>query len=211
MINEFEGTNMIDYINKRDKSYKKAIFFDRDGTIIVDTVMPYRISDLRLFDDTITALREASKLNAYIIIVTNQSGIALGKYTTEDMHIFHQNLIGVLEKEGIQVHGLLYCPHYDVKNYPNGYEGCNCSKPKPGLLLEAEEIFDINIQDSVFIGDKHSDIGAGIGAKCKANILVTTGIYKYGTYKDEPLAKLYEPTVVVSSLMEAVKYTKHLI
>lgn len=211
MMNELEGTNMIDCINKGDKSYKKAIFFDRDGTIIVDTVMAYRTQDLHLFHDTVAALREASKLNAYIIIVTNQSGIALGKYTTEDMHSFHQYLLGLLKREGIQIHGFLYCPHYDVKNYPVGYEGCNCSKPKPGLLLEAAEIFDIDLQKSVIIGDKHSDIGAGLGAKCKANILVTTGIYKYGTYQDEPLAKLYEPTIVVANLMDAVQYTKQVI
>lgn len=199
---------MIDYLYQGEKKYKKALFIDRDGTIIVDTVMPHKPEDLKFFEDSFPALYEASKLDAYIIIITNQSGIALGKYSKEDMNRFHKLMLDRMLKEGIRINAILYCPHYDRKNFPLGYTGCECSKPMPGLLKEACELFEINVEDSVLIGDKHSDIGAGINAGCRTNILVTTGIYKKGSYMKEELAKVYQPTFVAKTLYDAIRIAK---
>lgn len=202
---------MLDYFSPGETRYHKALFIDRDGTIIIDTVMPYKAEDLHFFPDTLEALREASDLEAYIIIITNQSGIALGKYREEDMKAFHRLLLERLTEAGVRINAILYCPHYDTKNYPPGYNGCACSKPEPGLLLEAGELLGLHPEDSVLIGDKHTDIGAGIRAGCKANILVTTGIYKNGSYLKEKLAAVYPPTCVASNLLEAVMAAKRLL
>lgn len=202
---------MIDYLYQGEKKYKKALFIDRDGTIIVDTVMPHKPEHLLFFNDSFVALREASRLEAYIIIITNQSGIALGKYSLEEMSAFHKLLLDKLNGEGIRVDAILYCPHYDTKNFPHGYTGCDCSKPKPGLLSEAKELFDLSLEESMLIGDKHTDIGAGINAGCKANILVTTGIYKNGSYEKEKLANEYPPSFVTSTLHEAIKLAKNIL
>ncbi len=196
---------MVDYLNYGNVKYDKALFIDRDGTIIMDTVMPYRREDLHYFPDTFTALKEAGKLEAYVIIITNQSGIALGRYSEEDMRSFHSRMLEELHAEGVWINAILYCPHYDRKNFPPGYPGCECSKPMPGLLKEAGELFGIHPENSVLIGDKHTDIGAGMNAGCKANILVTTGIYKYGGYDKEKLASIYPPTMVAADLTEAVR------
>ncbi len=195
---------MIDYLNPCAASYKKALLFDRDGTVIVDTVMPYREEDLLFFPDTFEALREAGSLKAAIILITNQSGLALGRYREADMTSFHRLILEKLHKEGIRVDAILYCPHYDKKHFPPGYVGCNCSKPMPGLIKEAEELFGFLPENSVLIGDKHTDIGAGIAAGCRANILVTTGIYKNGSYEKEELARRYPPSHVTANLREAV-------
>lgn len=202
---------MIDYLNLGDRRYSKALFIDRDGTIIVDTVMPYRAEDMQFFPDTLEAMREASEAEAYIIIVTNQSGIALGRYSEEEMKVFHRGMLERLFAEGVRINAILYCPHYDTKHYPPGYTGCECSKPKPGLLLEAKELFGLRLEASVLIGDKHTDIGAGIQAGCRANILVTTGIYKNGSYQEEKLAAAYPPTCVAANLKEAVAAAKQFI
>lgn len=195
---------MIDYLNPSAARYKKALFFDRDGTIIVDTVMPYREEDLHFFPDTFEALREAGSLEASIIIITNQSGIALGRYRKEDMTSFHRLMLKRLHREGIRVDAILYCPHYDTKHFPPGYTGCTCSKPMPGLLKEAAGLLGFLPENSVLIGDKHTDIGAGIAAGCRANILVTTGIYKNGSYEKEELALRFPPSHVTANLREAV-------
>ena len=143
-------------------------------------------------------------MEAYIIIITNQSGIALGRYQKEDMSAFHRLMLTQLHKEGVRIDAILYCPHYDTKHFPPGYTGCNCSKPMPGLLREAEKLFGFHAENTVLIGDKHTDIGAGIAEGCRANILVTTGIYKHGSYEKEELAMTYPPSHVAANLKEAV-------
>ena len=194
---------MRDFVNNKVARYNKAIFLDRDGTINIDTVMPHRKEHFFLFDDSIEAMRLLSKLNAYIFIITNQSGIALGKYSIENMSNFNRILVETLALNGVRVDGIYFCPHYDYKNLPKGHLACECSKPKAGLLYEANEDFDFNLKDSIVIGDKHTDIGAGINAGLKNTILVTTGIYKHGSYKNETLSKTYEPKYITSNLIEA--------
>ena len=202
---------MRDYIFFEKKDTKKAVFIDRDGTINIDTVMPHKKSDYMLFKDCIEALTIISRLNVYLFIVTNQSGIALGKYKSSDMSNFNKLVLDDLVKHGIVLNGVYYCPHLDEKNIPVGQSVCGCSKPMPGLLFEALNDFDINLKDSIIIGDKPSDVGAGINAGIENTILVTTGIYKHGDYTKERYADKYQPKYVVPNLLQAANVVRDIV
>jgi len=199
---------MRDYFLFKKKDTKRAVFLDRDGTINIDTVMAYKKSDYMMLDGCIEALSLVSELDIYIFIVTNQSGIALGRYSSHDMSSFNKLIVDDFVKNNIELNGIYYCPHYDEKNLPEGHSVCLCSKPMPGLLLEALCDFDICFDDSIIIGDKPSDIGAGINAGIKNTILVTTGIYKNGSYLGERYADRYKPRYVVPDILQAASIVK---
>ena len=89
----------------------KAIFFDRDDTLIIDTGYMYKLEDLNFFEDTFTVLKKFQKKGYLLFIITNQSGIGRGLYTEDDMHKFNKNMLTVLESEGIKITDLVFCPH----------------------------------------------------------------------------------------------------
>jgi D-glycero-D-manno-heptose 1,7-bisphosphate phosphatase len=107
------------------------------------------------------------------VVVSNQSGVARGYYTEEDVDNLHRHIATELGKSGAHVDAWLYCPHH-----PEGRGSyslpCRCRKPMPGMLIEAAGRFDIDLGSSVMIGDKLADIEAGIAAGCRT-ILVRTG------------------------------------
>ncbi len=145
----------------------KAIFFDRDGTITVDTGYPHKVKDLKFQENAIPGLKLIQNSGYKLIIVTNQSGIGRGYYTEQDYHAFMEELYFRLKKERINFDGEYFCPHISEDN-------CNCRKPNIGMLEKAVLDHDIDLQESWVIGDKTSDIELGRRAGCKT-ILVRTG------------------------------------
>jgi len=145
----------------------KAIFLDRDGTLNEDLhYYVYKVEDFKLLPGVINGLKLLSK-DFIFFIITNQSGIGLGKYTIEDMTKFNEKLKSELKKESIEIKEIYYCPH--AKD-----EGCNCRKPNTKFIQEAEKEFDIDIKNSWVIGDHPHDIDMGQRSGCK-NIYVMTG------------------------------------
>ena len=145
----------------------KAIYLDRDGTLNDDpNYYIYKIEDFKLLSGVIDGLKLLSK-DFIFFIITNQSGIGLGKYTEEDMHKFNGKLKDELKKEGIEIKETYYCPHEKDA-------GCNCRKPNTKFIKEAEKEFDIDTKKSWVIGDHPHDIDMGQRAGCK-NIYVLTG------------------------------------
>jgi len=187
-------------------NYHRAVFLDRDGTINVDTHYPHDYKLLELIPEAIDGMKILADLPLDIIVVSNQAGIALGIFTREEMSRFNTELRSRIEKAGGRIDAFYFCPHLEPKNLPSGVLSCNCSKPSPGMLLEAVEDFDIDLTRSFIIGDKTSDIVAGESVGC-TGILVKTG--KGGKEEGAMPVKtkyfvdsLYDASLIVKSYIE---------
>ncbi len=152
----------------------KAIILDRDGTINVEKDYLHKIEDFEFEKGVIEGLKILSQLGYIFIVVTNQSGIARGYYSEEDLEILNNHIGEILLKEGIKIEKFYYCPHHPEKGVGKYKVECNCRKPNPGMLEEAIKEFNIDREKSFMIGDNISDIEAGIRAKVTP-ILVETG------------------------------------
>ena len=200
---------MRDFPLKLFPIYDRAVFLDRDGTINVDTHYPHDARQLEIIPRSLEGIRILSKLPVHIIVVSNQAGIALGMFTRDQMSNFNKELRLRVERASGRIDAFYYCPHPEPKNLSKGQIPCNCSKPAPGLLLEASDDFNIDLSNSFIIGDKTSDIVAGETVGC-TGILVKTG--KGG--KEEgalPIQTnliaddLYEAALIVQSFVEHEK------
>jgi D-glycero-D-manno-heptose 1,7-bisphosphate phosphatase len=152
---------------------KRAVFIDRDGTINEEKEYLYRTDDFSFIDSAPQAIRLLNEAGFLVIVVSNQSGVARGYYTEEDVHLLHRHIASQLELQGARVDAWYYCPHH-----PDGRGSyalpCRCRKPLPGMLLEAARRYDIDLESSIMIGDKLVDVEAGTAAGCRS-ILVRTG------------------------------------
>lgn len=181
-----------------EESMRRAVFLDRDGTINIEKDYLYQIHDFEFIPGVPEAIQLLNKAEFMVIVVTNQSGVARGYYTEDDVLNLHRHIAKELEDSGAHVDAWLYCPHH-----PDGRGSyalpCNCRKPLPGMLQEAAARYDIDLENSVIIGDKPADIEAGMAAGCHT-ILVRTG---YGAKSELDVPS---KTVVCEDLLSAVKY-----
>ena len=145
----------------------KAVFFDRDGVLNVDVDYLYRIEDLVWVDGAREALAYLSKLGYKIFVVTNQSGVARGYYTIEDMNKLHAHMASELEKCGAKVEKFYYCPHHKEGKIVEYAIDCDCRKPKPGMLLQAFAENDLDKEVCFLIGDSKRDVEAAVNAGIK--------------------------------------------
>lgn len=145
----------------------KAVFLDKDGTIIPD--IPYNVNAdlITLSEGVIEGLQLLQSHGYLLVIVTNQSGVARGYFTLEQLDAVKEKLNGMCSKMGIYLDGFYCCPHH-----PGG--NCDCHKPKPGLLYKAATDMDIDLSCSWMIGDILNDVEAGKKAGCKT-ILIDNG------------------------------------
>lgn len=171
----------------------KAFFLDRDGTINVDTHYLKDVDDVRLINYAADAIKLIHDYGYQVIVITNQGGIAKGLLTEKD-YCNINNRIQELLYENYKIDLFLCCPHHpEIKK-------CRCRKPSPLLLYTSAKHLDINMNESYMIGDKMSDVEAGINAGCKDNILVLTG---HG--KEYELEAKNKNIKVYDNLYEAVK------
>ena len=163
---------------------KKAIFLDRDGTINVEKDYIYKNEDLVFEEGTIEALKTFKNLEYILIVVSNQSGIARGYFTEEDLNIFNNNMNEILKKNGVEITEFYCCPHH-----PNGIgeykKVCECRKPNNKMIEDAIKKYNIDREKSYMVGDKISDIEAGFKSNLKT-VLVKTG---YGLKDMEKIDK----------------------
>ena len=174
---------------------KKAIFLDRDGTINVEKDYIYKSEDLVFEKGTIEALKTFKNLGYILIVVSNQSGIARGYFTEEDLNIFNNNMNEILKKNGVEITEFYCCPHH-----PDGIgeykKICECRKPNNKMIEDAIKKYNIDREKSYMIGDKTSDIGAGLKSNLKT-VLVKTG---YGLKDMEKIDK--NETLVCENLKD---------
>lgn len=194
---------MRDWPPKPNPRYKRAVFLDRDGTINVDTHFPHKIDSLEFIPKAIDGLRVLSALPLHIIVVSNQAGIALNIFTVEQMSQFNTELRTKTEHAGARIDAFYFCPHLEAKHLPPRVSPCECSKPSPGMLLEAAKEFQLDLSQSFVVGDKTSDIAAGEAVGC-VTILLKTGKEgrEEGALPVKPkyfVRDLYQATMVIRS------------
>lgn len=158
---------------------KQAVFIDRDGTINEEKEYLYRTDEFAFIPGAPQAIRLLNEAGFLVIVVTNQSGVARGYYTEEDVHLLHRHIASQLEQYGARVDAWYYCPHHPAGRGSYALP-CRCRKPLPGMLQEAAGRYAIDLESSIMIGDKLVDMQAGAAAGCRS-ILVRTG---YGSEEE---------------------------
>ena len=176
----------------------KAIFLDRDGVINEEVSYLSNPDDLMLIEGFIEALRILKNLGYFLIVITNQAGIARGYYTEETLKKIHNKMIQILEQNSIELDDIFYCPHH-----PDFTGACNCRKPNPGMILQAKDKYNINLRDSFMVGDTLNDIETGLAAECQT-VLVLTG---YGIEEKKKINDII-PDFIFPNLLEFAKNLK---
>lgn len=148
---------------------KSAVFLDRDGTILEDVGYLHDPGKARLLPGAAGAIRRLNQAGVLAVIVTNQSGIARGKYGVEDYAAVHRRLVELLEAHGAILDGAYFCPHHPRFTGP-----CDCRKPGLKLFRDAQAALDIDLARSWWVGDRLADVQPArqLGGQ---GILVATG------------------------------------
>ncbi len=148
---------------------RPALFLDRDGTLIEDVGYPRDPEGVVLLPGAAAALREARRVGLALVIVSNQSGVARGIISPAEADAVQARVTSLFEDEGVRFDGAYFCFH-------GPDDGCTCRKPAPGMLLRAAEELALELPASLMIGDKPSDVEAGVAAGCAAVALGPGGV-----------------------------------
>lgn len=171
----------------------KAFFLDRDGVLIEEEHYLSDPAKARLCPGAADAIRMMRAHGYKVIVVSNQAGIAKGYFTMKELKAVEARIDELLAAEGLALDGVYYCPHHPQGVVPEYRLACSCRKPEPGMLLSAAKDHEIDLAASVMIGDRVSDLKAGLNAGCKAVALVHTG---YG--KEQDLSS-FDPAVTLEA------------
>ncbi len=153
----------------------KAVFLDRDDTIVDDPGYIRSPEQLRLIPGATEALKQLQKMGYLLVIVTNQSGVARGFITEEQLENIHQELKRQLAAENATIDGLYYCPYHPDGEVKDFSLESNLRKPNAGMFFQAEEDLDIDLTQSWMIGDSYRDIQAGKAAGCHTILVDVPG------------------------------------
>ncbi|MGL5433937.1 MAG: D-glycero-beta-D-manno-heptose 1,7-bisphosphate 7-phosphatase [Lachnospiraceae bacterium] len=190
--------------NKQDGNQTdRIVFLDRDGTINREVNYLYRKEDLQLLDGVPDAIRMLKDAGFYIVIVTNQAGVARGYYTEADVEILHQYLNQQLQNLcGVQADAFYYCPHHPEHGIGIYRQECRCRKPDTGMFEQAQQRFAVDKKHSWMIGDKLIDTQAGRNFGINT-ILVGTG---YGTaqHRQQEKRRMYD--FFAETLVDAARF-----
>ncbi|MCD6201309.1 MAG: HAD family hydrolase [Bacteroidales bacterium] len=160
----------------------KALFIDRDGVINREKGYVFRVEDFEFIDGVFEALKEAAGLGYKILVITNQAGIARGYYSEMDFHKITKWMLDEFRKKGVEITDVYYDPYHPEYGKGKYRKESLRRKPAPGMILDAVRDHHINLQRSVLVGDKLSDIEAGRRAGVGRLFLVRTG---HPFYEDE--------------------------
>ncbi|OCH33649.1 D-glycero-beta-D-manno-heptose-1,7-bisphosphate 7-phosphatase [Aliivibrio fischeri] len=178
---------------------KPAVFIDRDGVINVDRGYVHKRDDFEYIDGVFEATKKLKEMGYLLVLVTNQSGIARGMFTEDQFEILTEWMDWNFADNGVDFDGIYYCPHHPEATVEKYKEACDCRKPNPGMLVSAQRFLDIDMENSIMIGDKKEDMMAAQAAGVGTRILVRTG--KSVTEEGEALA-----TTVLDSVADVPKF-----
>lgn len=130
----------------------RALFIDRDGTINRDCPYCSDPDDLVIYDDAVRLIKQYKSNGYLVIVITNQSGIARGYFTEEQLNKFNRKMVEELSRRGAQIDDIYYCPHHPDDN-------CDCRKPRTGLVNRAVKDHDILLSQSIMVGDRDDTDG----------------------------------------------------
>jgi D-glycero-D-manno-heptose 1,7-bisphosphate phosphatase len=141
-----------------------AVFLDRDGVINEELNYVYRIEDFHFLPGVLSACARMVAAGFKLVVITNQAGLARGFYTPADLDVLHAWMAERFREAGAPLSGIYFCPHHPDGRIDLYTKRCDCRKPAPGLILQAQRELDIDLRRSVLVGDKLSDILAGRAA-----------------------------------------------
>ena len=173
-----------------------AIFMDRDGTVSEEVGYMYHAGLYRLFPWTGEAIRRINQSGMKSVLITNQSGVERGYFKESTVHEVHQILQDELGQWDAHMDAIYYCPHAPDR-------GCECRKPKPGMLLRAARELDIDLNRSFMIGDRFVDVRAAHAAGVRS-ILVCSGDGREEMAKYAGLSGP-QPDFVADNLLHAIE------
>ena len=176
---------------------RPAVFLDRDGTISEEVGYLNHVSRFRILPGVADAICRLNEAGLLVIVVTNQSGVGRGYFPESLVHTVHELMTQQLEAAGAHLDAVYYCPHTSV-------EGCDCRKPRPGMLDRAALEHSIDLHRSFVVGDRHGDIELARRAGA-CSILVRTG-YGEGEYLWNAPKWRLQPDFVAADLADAVHW-----
>jgi D-glycero-D-manno-heptose 1,7-bisphosphate phosphatase len=151
---------------------RRAVFIDRDGTLIRDKHYLKQPEGIELFPETVPALAMLRETGLALVLVTNQSGIARGLLSEADLADQHARLGELLAGGGVALDGMYHCPHLPASS--GDAPDCDCRKPRPGMLARAAAELDLTLAGSWIVGDKEADIDLALTLPLRP-LLVRTG------------------------------------
>jgi len=179
--------------------FERAVFLDRDGTIIEEVGYLDRPERVELFPWTIDAVRVLNRAGLAVVLVSNQSGVARGFFTEDVVDAVHQRMADLLAEGGARIDAYYYCPHHPDGKVPEFAQKCDCRKPGRGLVDRAAQELGIEPARSFVVGDRWLDVALGraVGAR---SVLVRTG---YGASEEQKRPADLAADAVVDNLIAA--------
>ena len=184
-----------------------AIFLDRDGVLIEDVDLLTNSVDIRVLEGVPQALRSLKEAGFQLIVVSNQTVVARGLVTEQEVYAINAEMERLLEQAAApHLDGFYFCPHHPNATLLAYRIACECRKPRPGLLLRAAREHNLNLRASFMVGDRITDIIAGARAGCRT-VLVQTGKHQEPPIETaEPLDESVQPDHVCADLKAAAEW-----
>jgi D-glycero-D-manno-heptose 1,7-bisphosphate phosphatase len=178
----------------------RAVFLDRDGTLIEEVGYLQRVEQVALYPWSIDAVRLLNRAGFRVVVATNQSGVARGYFTEAVVNDVHRHIAALLAEGGAHIDAYYYCPHHPEGSVEPYTRRCECRKPGRGLVDRAAREFAIDPAQSFVIGDRWQDIrlARAVGAR---GVLVRTG---YGEAEEAQAAPEIVPDAVADNLIDAI-------
>ena len=162
-----------------ERKLRKAVFFDRDGTLNVDHGYVHEWINFTWIPGARDAIKLANDNQYLVFVVTNQSGIGRGYYGKEDVNKLHVQMNHDLAKIGAHVDAFEFCPHHPEEANPEYLKTCNCRKPAPGMLIKLIGEWQVNTSESLMIGDNKSDVAAATKAKVAGHLFTGNNLFDF--------------------------------
>jgi D-glycero-D-manno-heptose 1,7-bisphosphate phosphatase len=178
---------------------KRAIFLDRDGTLIEEKEYLHRPEGVVFFPGTGGALKRLQDADFRLLVVTNQSGVGRGYFSLEDVTEVHHHIVRELARDGVRLHKFYIAP--EAPDQPS-----RGRKPSPQFLFDARDEFGIDLAQSYMIGDKVIDLQCGWSAGVRRSLLVRTG---YGKEAERTQGGTLTSAVIVDDIVAAADWILH--
>lgn len=143
---------------------RKALFLDRDGVVNIDTGYLHQPDECVFVEDIFELVSAANHAGYLVVLVTNQAGIGRGYFTLAQFQAFTDWMLGEFQSRGARIDRVYYCPHHPEFGLGEYRQACACRKPQPGMFQQARADFDLDMEGSLMIGDKPSDLLAAARA-----------------------------------------------
>lgn len=193
---------LLDLYESRGK-LRPALFVDRDGTLIVDKDFLSDPDQVELLPGVPEALKVAAEAGYQLVMISNQSGVARGLFSENDVELVNRRVMELLAPHNVEFSGVYYCPFYENGSVPRYSIDSPLRKPRPGMVEVAAEQLNLDLRRSIVIGDKHDDfrLGQVIGGR---SALVLTG-HGFDQRKQHRLSGAISEKNVYDDLLQAVQ------